>query len=270
MTLIAVTSAKGGPGATTVALGLAAAWRRQAGVLLGEADSAGGDLALRLDVPVEPGVVSLAAACRDNRSVEAFTVQGHTRRLRSGIEVLVAPAGADQAGVALTQLARVRPQHPLEMAARQAGRVVIADIGRMDPAGPAWPVLRAADRVLVVTRARVEDIAHIRHRLARLDAAVAATVGLVVVGDGYPPSEIATALGVPVDGQLPRDARGADLVAAWAGRNVFSGRVRLARHITTLAEGLRGTVPELGPPRAHEIAPPRSTLRAATSRRSGL
>ena len=70
MTVVALTSAKGSPGVTTTALGLATAWpsvhpnRR---VLLAEVDPAGGDIAagyLRGEAQAGRGLLALAAAAR--------------------------------------------------------------------------------------------------------------------------------------------------------------------------------------------------------------
>ena len=68
MTVIALTSAKGSPGVTTIALALAWAWPQVAPdrrVLVVDADMAGGDLApgyLRGAVSSADGVLGLAAA----------------------------------------------------------------------------------------------------------------------------------------------------------------------------------------------------------------
>ena len=65
MTLVAVGSVAGSPGATRFALGLAAAWpdpSRQRVVV--EADPDGGRLGAELGVGAEPGLMALALAAR--------------------------------------------------------------------------------------------------------------------------------------------------------------------------------------------------------------
>ena len=65
MTLVVVGSVAGSPGATRLAIGLAAAWpdagRRRVVV---EADPDGGRLGAELGVGVEPGLMALALAAR--------------------------------------------------------------------------------------------------------------------------------------------------------------------------------------------------------------
>ncbi len=77
MSLIAVASAKGSPGATTLTLALGLARPPARGCLIVEADPDGGSLAARLGLSYEPGLVELAAAARrempDAATVDRFT-----------------------------------------------------------------------------------------------------------------------------------------------------------------------------------------------------
>ena len=65
MTVIAIGSVAGSPGATSLALGLAAAWpdSSHARVVV-EADPDGGRLGAELGIGVEPGLMALALAVR--------------------------------------------------------------------------------------------------------------------------------------------------------------------------------------------------------------
>lgn len=94
MSVIALCSLKGSPGATTAALALATSTTLRADTLLVEADPAGGDLAARLGFPSEPGLASLAAAGR--RELDARLVEQHRQQV-AGIDIVAAPVGASAA-----------------------------------------------------------------------------------------------------------------------------------------------------------------------------
>src|SRR4051794_10660416 len=108
MALLAVCYVKGRPGATTTALGLAAACAPEAGAVLVECDPAGGDLMRRHRLPPAPGLVGLASAAR-GESTGFHTLARAARDLRIGdraVPVVVAPSGGAQTRVALSVLAR--------------------------------------------------------------------------------------------------------------------------------------------------------------------
>lgn len=235
MALVVCGSVKGSPGATTSAMALGAAARAHAGVLLAECDPAGGDMALRMGCATDPGLVGLAAATRRG-AVDGLAVHAHTRRCASGVQVLVGPAGAGQATAALEALAEA-DHHPVVMAARQPGRLVVGDVGRLDTDSPSWPVAEAADQVLVVVRPTLEDLAHAAPRVGAI-AMRTTQLGLLVVGTGaYSTREIAATLGVEVIGVLPRDRVGASGIGRAVEGHWGAARARLPREAQRVMAG---------------------------------
>lgn len=206
--LISVLSLKGSPGATTLAVALAARWPAPARALVVEADPSGGDLGLRFSLSSTPGLVSLAAAAR--RGGDADLVWRHTQQLPGGLPVISAPPDADQARAALSALAPdpTSGLGVLRAAANQPGTVVIADCGRVDPGSPALPIVRASDAIVLLSRAHADDLAHLPRRLPTVGRWSPNPV-LLLVGEGYSTAEVARELGVPPLGRVPDDPNGA-------------------------------------------------------------
>ncbi|WP_019634991.1 hypothetical protein [Actinomadura atramentaria] len=197
MALIALAADKGAPGVTTAAVALGAVWPRP--VLLAECDQAGGDLVYRL--PADPsanpapggdalgghdaamlnpsrGLLSLAATAR--RGLRPEQIAEHCQRLVGGLDVLVGLTGAEQAQ-AMTWL-----WGPLGRAFRGLGDVdVLADCGRLGAASPLTDLLREADLVVLVTRATLEQVAHLRERVAVLAEELRGgpPIGVLVLAD---------------------------------------------------------------------------------------
>lgn len=201
MGVVAFLSAKGAPGTTTTALLAAALWPGP--VLLVDADTEGGDVALRLrradDAPVDRsrGLLSLLPLAR--RELQPAVLPEHAQVLRGGVEAVAGLAGPGQAGAAghlWTNLA--------EALARTADRDVLVDCGRVSPQSPHLPVLQRADLVVCVVRPDVSGVVHARERLAALTP-------LLVAPDGSRPR-----VGVVLVAERPRgrDAEGAAGVLA--------------------------------------------------------
>jgi hypothetical protein len=170
--LLALTSAKHAPGVTAAAIALALAAGPEPVSLIVEADPAGGDLAARCEARIEPW--ALLAPPSPHLTTSALGALGD--RLVDGL--------ASWPGT------------------------VVADCGRWEAHGPAAPLLRAADAVLIVLRPTVEGVEHVRARLEEITAAATGALGALVVGDRpYPAADVAAALGIPVAGTLPLDAR---------------------------------------------------------------
>jgi len=242
MCLLAVAAAKAAPGVTTTAVALAAVWPSGRQALVAECDPAGGDLAARFGLPVEPGLVTVAAA----RRLAAGAIVEHTQPLPGGVRVLVGPAGAEQAAAALGLL----PPGLLAGFDALPEVDVLADLGRLDPTSPALRVAGAARLVVLVARPTLAELQHLAHRIIALRGTVG-RLGVVLAGAGpYPPGEVAAALGVEVLGTLPADARGAGVlggVPASAGGVRRSPLVRAAR---TLADTLTARLAALPAPPA--------------------
>jgi hypothetical protein len=171
--LFAVCSDRGAPGATTVALVLAAARGRPSVVV--EADPYGGDLAVRCRVdgdplPPTPTVLGLGTGMPAGQMAE-----GEPRRLdlwRDGSHrlsalvrvvpgFLTAERGAmlSWASVAATVGSQVVP--------------VFADLGRIHTGSPSMPVAAAADALVTVCWGDVASVQHLIWRLEQLVPAIA-------------------------------------------------------------------------------------------------
>lgn len=229
MTVLALISAKHSPGVTTAALAFAAASACYRQTVLIEADPAGGDVAARAGLALDPGLVSLAAAGRHEGLV--LDVEPHAQPLRAGGLVVVGPTTYEQASGAVATLAG-------RLSAGDAGRddhLTIVDCGRWFPGSPAERELDGADIVLVVARPTLDALEHLRSRLAGLARAAGRSIpAVLLVGDGpYPSEEVSGALGVGVVGVLPFDPRGAAALLGAASARVarHSPLVRAARSI---------------------------------------
>ena len=202
MTVLALLSAKHSPGVTTAAVAFAAALASEAHPIVVEADPAGGDIAARCGLALEPGLVTLAAAGRHPASpLELF---GHAQPLPAGGSVVVGPPSPDTAIPAIAAVAR-----RLGLAAEATAHPVIVDCGRWSAGSPVAPVMESASAVLVVVEPTISGVAHTGGRLDSIRFSCRAPVTLLVAGDRpYPPDEVGEALGLPVAGVLAQDGRG--------------------------------------------------------------
>jgi len=248
---VALVSAKGSPGVTTTAVGLAARWLRP-GALVVEADPAGGDLGARFGGDVERGLAAVALDSRDGDG--GLEPQRWVQTLPCGVPALLAPPG-------------VQAQASLEVLAGQAKRMlstlavaypaVLVDAGRWSPGSPAEVLISAADVLLVLARPTLEELSQIEARADRLRA-LAGDVRLLLVGDSpWPAVEVAARLRLPVTDVLPNDRHGA---AVLSGRSVprrgwaSTGWTRLP--LLRACRGLAGTLYGSSP---HATAPPPGT-----------
>jgi MinD-like ATPase involved in chromosome partitioning or flagellar assembly len=235
MPLIALASVKGSPGVTTTALALAAAWPAPGRLLL-EADPGGGDLGPWLGLPPAPGLVGLAAAVRHDQGASAAWL--HSQEAGGGLQVVVAPVGAEQASACLTTLTGTVIGDPFT---REPG-VVIADCGRLDPGSPALAVAAQAEVTLLLVRPQVSGLAHVAPRLAgfsraglRLGLLLAPSAGRVPAEAAYSEQEISATLGLPVYASIPADSRAA---AHLTGCRGVPGKTLLRRPLLRAAASL--------------------------------
>ena len=157
MTTTALLSVHGAPGATSLALGLAA--RSCAGgrpSLLLEADPAGGVLAARFDLELSPVLTDLAAAAR--RTLEHDEVLRFSQSAGPGIPVVVAHPSAEQTSAALRTSATA-----IGAALRAIDLNVFVDCGRWQPDSPAMGLVHAAQRIVVVMRPTLEQVVQVLH-----------------------------------------------------------------------------------------------------------
>jgi hypothetical protein len=218
--LTVVLSGKAAPGASTAVWALGLAWPRD--VLLVDADPAGGDLAAGLlagRIGNQRGLLTWAAATRGDVSpVQAADLLAeHAVAVpeRPGLWLLAGVADA-VAGRSLTAQTWGRLGVALERCSAVSDRDVVVDAGRLagSTAGSAG-LFHAADRVLVAVRSSVRSVHAAGQAVTRLSEVLGdlRAVSALVIGDGpYSAGEIATALGVPAIGGLPRDDRAAGVL----------------------------------------------------------
>lgn len=215
--MIALVSAKGSPGVTASALAFTLTWPGRC--LLAECDPAGGDVLagyLRGSLDAQRGLAQLAVAELRGRLQEEFERQlvdldaPHRQRL-------LLPGVHDPA-----QSATVAPVWPAiaeHLRQLDGEGQVIVDCGRLTSTNLGWPVVHAADRVLLVVRGTLPSVSHavpavtaLRRELGKQDepGRGAERLGLLVVDTGpYPAAEVAAWLQVPLAAALPVDNRSA-------------------------------------------------------------
>lgn len=167
MSVVTLSSAKGSPGVTTLAMVLADLWPDP--VVLADVDPDGGDLAARLGLGSEPGLLTLAAR---GRSALGWV----------GVEAVLQAAGRARvlAGVADPGQARglAGLWGPLAGALVEAPGLVLADVGRLRPDNPAARAcVEVAVLNVVVTRLDPPSLAHAGAALAALDGQRSLVVG---------------------------------------------------------------------------------------------
>lgn len=227
--LVVVTSVKS-DGATTFAAALAAAWPDEAALLI-EADPAGGDLGGWHGLPDNPGLASLANACRSGHP----DIGEHTTRLPFGVDAVLAAAGRPQASAAIGLLADTEPTRWAKE------RPTVVDVGRLEPGSPALPLLELADVVLVV--AGGDALSLLRLSLAEIPSGRArlVTVGRV----DYSMNDLANLVGVPLIAQMPWDRHSAEIIAGKRRIGRAWNRLGLPATARALAASLvrQGTFP---------------------------
>jgi hypothetical protein len=228
--VIALVSAKGSPGTTVSALAFTLTWPGRC--LLAECDPSGGDVLagyLRGSLDAQRGLAQLAVAELRGRLREEFDRQlvdlDAPRRLR-----LLLPGVRDPA-----QSATVAPVWPAiadMLLSTETDGIVIADCGRMSNHNFGWPVLHAADRILLTVRGTLPSVSHAVPAIGLLQRELGAhtdRLALLLVDTGpYPPSEVADRLQLPVAAVLPADPRTARALS-------FGGTVHRRRPLTRAA-----------------------------------
>jgi MinD-like ATPase involved in chromosome partitioning or flagellar assembly len=233
--LIAVLSAKGAPGVTTAALALALSWPRP--VVLAELDPAGGDVLAGYGrgEQAADGLGELILAAR--RGDLPARLDAHLLQLDPAGRVRLLAGLADPTAAAHVDWSRMAGG--LDTIGDGATDV-LADCGRLRTEHFPTPVVNQAAAVVVVTgsnlravRAASQAIAHLRREEAEPGAGPVAAM-VVAPGEPYTEREIADALGVPVIGALPRNAKTAAVLSdgAPAGRGFAqSALMRAARSV---------------------------------------
>lgn len=249
--LIALCSAKGAPGVTTSGLALALSWPRP--VVLAELDPAGGDVLAgygRGELSAG-GLADLELAAR--RGGLARHMGSHLLRLDPEGRARLLPGLVDPAGARHVDWARLAAT----LASVEDGAVdVIADCGRLRAEHFPAAVIRRSAAVVVVTGSALRAVRAAAQAIAELrggDGHVGTVAALVVgAGEPYGEREIGEALGVPVIGSLPRDAKAASVLSDGAPAGRLFGQSALLRAARTAATRLVDSAS------AHEsrLAPP--------------
>jgi Mrp family chromosome partitioning ATPase len=242
VSVVAFASVKASPGATTAMVAAGHVWPADRPVLLVEADPAGGDLAARFGLPVEPGLATLAAAGR--RALAPQLVEAHVQQ-GAGLPMLVSPPTPNPARAALELLGGA-----LGSVLAQLPGDALVDCGRLDAGSPALPLATAADLVLLVVRPTVVELPRVAARSAELVAA-GCHVGLVLVGeaspsrgDRYPAAEVAREVGLPVVATLADDPAGAAVLAGQRGQQRALERCLLVRSARAMVAAILALLPE--------------------------
>lgn len=230
MTTIVVAGTKGSPGATTLALALAAITADQSALLV-EADPAGGDIAVRCGLAVDPGLLTLAASGR--RGLDRATVDTHSQLLSSGATALLAPTSADRASSALTGIGSA-----LAQTLGTESRPVIIDCGRLDPRSTSADLVAAASVALLVLRPSIEGVEHARWQLTSLSASVTRAIAVCIGERPYQRDEVRSALGVDELYVVANDARAASTIGRGVRPDRWLRRSPLMRSASVLTDRL--------------------------------
>lgn len=235
MTAVALGSIKGAPGVTTTALAMAAAWPASRPLLVVECDPDGGVLAARRELAFEPGLVTLAAGLVRGTTA----VADHTQQLSDTVRVITAPATAEQVHLSLRAA-----EHGLWEALTADGSDLVIDCGRLTASSPAVQLASLAERVLLLARPTVEDVALLRDRLPPLHRAGLHPRVLLLDDGVYRTDEVAEAIGVPVLARLPIDNRTADALNGVTARPPVA-RSRLLRSVRQVIDDVLHTDPAM-------------------------
>lgn len=229
MSVIGICSGKGSPGATFVSVNLAGAMARAGDeVLLLDLDRSGGDVAAYLGLDPRRGLYPLL---RMNGALSQPEMLLREAEKRNGL--LCVGGMPEDAPVDVETLGDVL------RVASDSGKVVIADLGRIDPQN--FSLARQADLVLVVVRPDLVSVLGAERALRALRAtcdpkrlrAVVTEIERRRPGDV---KEVADAIRVPVLGSVPLHRR----AARWTiVSQTLADKGPLARAFSTLATAVR-------------------------------
>jgi hypothetical protein len=210
--LTVVTSGKASPGVTASTWALALGWPRP--VLAADCDPASGDMAAGLlagRVSQDRGLLSWSSAAR--RGVPALAaaelLAAHSVELPEQPSVWLLPGFTNATqGYSFTPEVWERLALAFERAESAISRDVVVDTGRVVGDRGNWPLIHAADHVLVAVRPSLRSVhaaQEVVHRL-RVELGDLAKVSALVIGEGpYSPLEVVDSLGLRLSGTLPTD-----------------------------------------------------------------
>lgn len=228
MTAVALCSAKGAPGVTTLACLLGAVWPVERPVVVAECDPSGGDIATRFALDDQAGMAAFVLSARHARSVSFPTP--FVQQLPGGLEVVVGASSAEAAHMIDREVAGMSALTALSCdVVCDCGRVGIGSLGQR-------ALLRQADAVLVVAGADRSSLGHVAGLVGHLREMGTSSLGLVLSASHHrDASSAARVLGVELAASIPWDPAAAAVVRGEPG-----SRRRLVRSpLVAAAETLR-------------------------------
>ncbi|WP_275293515.1 hypothetical protein [Amycolatopsis sp. La24] len=263
--MITIISGKGAPGATTTLAALAATW--PAPVVLADCDPDGGDLArgwfgqwlLAGQVRADVGVLSHATATRHATAGDPTALIDHVQAVppvqhvgllaglsAPGQRAAVGPEGWTRLTVALAAF-KTRTGRPAD---------ALVDVGRFGAATP-WPLVQAADLVLVAVRPTQRHVLAARPLLEELAGRVAPEkLALAVCVTTQPATrEVRAALGHEVAVGIPEDTKTAAVLSDGHGAGALPHRSALLRAVFPVARRLHGTYHRYTPAEIRTLDP---------------
>jgi len=261
MSLYALVSAGGSPGVTTASLALALGWPAQ--VILAECDPSGGDILAGLfagHLPARNGLLALAMEAGQNPDAAGAALWPQLIGLDDERgRLLLAGISDPRQG---TGLSAAWPAIAAALANQPAD--VIADCGRLDAGGGPEPVLAVASLVTLVLRPTLRQVSRGRARVEILTQMLGGPdrMALLLIGEGtHSQREVSKALGIPVAGSLPCDAKAAGVLSDGAGsrrglqaRPLIRAASRAGRALRRAAPGSPAGGPERHGPTAREAS----------------
>lgn len=254
--LTVVASGKAAPGVTTSTWALGLAWPRA--VLVADCDPAGGDMAPGLlagRVTTEHGLLSWSTSARRGIAAgpAATMFAQHVVELPERREVWFMPGFTNATqGMSFTDDSWERLASALERSWPCTGRDAVVDAGRLVGERGNWPVLRVADRVLLVVRPSVRSVhaaqdaaTKLRYELGDLDR-----VSALVIGSGpYTAAEVSSALQMSLGGTFPDDRPVASMLSDGASGSLAKAMKRspLMKAAAGLGERLLATTSQPDP-----------------------
>ncbi len=243
MALITLASAKGAPGVTTSALGLALNWGSP--VVLVEGDVSGSSILAgyrRGEIPHDRGLVQLAVAQMQMSLIDAIWTQ--TIELKKDVLLLAGFANPAQSGAVGGMWGDLGSAF---RSLEAAGVDVIVDLGRVGArVDERESLIALADHHLLLTRSSLAEVFTTREFAQRYSTAVDVAADImgtatVVVGPDRPygAREIAKACGLPLAGDVAWDPKSAAVYTSGASapRN-FDSRP-LNRSLSALGSAVR-------------------------------
>jgi MinD-like ATPase involved in chromosome partitioning or flagellar assembly len=244
--LTVITSGKSAPGVTTSTWALALAWPRP--VLAADCDPVGGDMAAGLlpgRVSLDRGLLSWSSTARRGTPAlsAAAMLAAHAVELPEHPSVWLLPGFTNATqGHSFTEDVWERLALALQRSSAAIGRDAIVDTGRLVGDQVTWPLLHAADQVLVVVRPSVRSVHSAQQATSQLRRELGdlTNVGVLVVGDGpYSSTEVSSALGLALAGTLPTDRRAAAALSDGASATMRTlHRSALLKAAASLAHAL--------------------------------